>query len=123
MTPAITRVRALYQQHSARGSEDQSLVGMTPFSYSEPNLFDQSFTSTTTPVASVPLPYASTISKFVMIPSRPSQLPTKHGKSAGRVLTSLENLQLIHEREKYKQEKALKKEEGKRLREEKPKRS
>ena len=48
--------------------------------------------------------------------------PTKRGKSAGRVLTSLENLQLIQEREKEKQEKAVQKEERKRLREEKAKR-
>ena len=70
---------------------------------------------------SVPLPCASTISKFLEIPSHPSQMPTKHGKSAGRVLTSLENLQLIQEREQQKQEKALQKEEKKRLREEKAK--
>ena len=36
-----------------------------------------------------------------------------HGKSAGRGLTSLENLQLIQEREKRKQKKALQKEEKK----------
>ena len=75
-----------------------------------------------TPV-SVPPPCASTISKFLKVPTHPNQMPTKHGKSAGRVLTSLENLQLIQEREKQKQEKALQKEERKRLREEKANRS
>ena len=94
---------------------------MSPLSYSEPNLCDQSFTSCISPTTSIPLPCASTISKFLEIPRHPSQIPTKHGKSAGRVLTSLENLQLIQEREKQKQEKVLQKEERKRLREEKAK--
>ena len=103
------------------GSNDRSLCYMTPLSYSEPNLFDQSFISSKAPAVSVPLPCSSTISKFLVLPPRPNQIPTKHGKSAGRVLTSLENLQLIQEREKQKQEKALQKEERKRLRDEKAK--
>ena len=120
---AVTATKShLHTPHQyTPASNDRSLSCMTPLSYSEPNLFDQSFTSSKTPTMSVPLPCASTISKFLEIRSRPSQIPTKHGKSAGRVLTSLENLQLIQEREKQKQEKALQKEERKRLREEKAK--
>ena len=118
-TPLMSRARAPYQ--FTPGSNDHSLYYMTPLSYSEPNLFDQSFTSSRAPAVSVPLPCSSTISKFLVVPPRPNQIPTKHGKSVGRVLTSLENLQLIQEREKQKQEKALQKEERKRLREEKAK--
>ena len=115
----MSQMRTPHQYTPA--SNDRSLSCMTPLSYSEPNLFDQSFTSSKTPILSVPLPCASTISKFLKIPSCPNKMPTKHGKSTGRVLTSLENLQLIQEREKQKQEKAVQKEERKRLREEKAK--
>jgi hypothetical protein len=71
------------------------------------------------PPSRVPLPGATAISKFLVLPKPPNQIPTKRGKSAGRVLTSLENLQMLQQREKLKQEEALKKEERKRLRQEK----
>ena len=80
-------------------------------SKSEPSLLDESI------FKPQPLPCATTISKFLVRPDPPSKIPTKRGKSAGKVLTSLENLHQIQEREKEKQAAALMKEERKRLRE------
>ena len=57
------------------------------------------------------------ISKFLIRHDPPSSLPTKRGKSAGKVLTSLENIQQMQEWEKEKQAAALMKEERKRIRE------
>ena len=84
---------------------------MTPLSVSEPNLLDQSLFETQydNPTPSIPLPGATIISKFLALPKPPNQIPTKRGKSAGRVLTSLENLQMLQRKEKLKQEEALKK--------------
>ena len=61
----------------------------------------------------------TTISKFLVRPDPPSTLSTKRGKSAGKVLTSLENIQQMQEREKEKQAAAIKKEERKKIRERK----
>ena len=80
-------------------------------SISEPSLLDESI------FAPQPLPCATTISKFLIRHDPPSSLPTKRGKSAGKVLTSLENIQQMQEREKEKQAAALMKEERKRIRE------
>ena len=52
----------------------------------------------------------------------PSKMKTKRGKSAGVVLTSSHNLQIIEEKERKKQIQAQLKEERKRLREDKKKR-
>ena len=80
-------------------------------SFSEPNLLDQSlFETYDNPPSSVPLPGATTISKFLVLPKPPNQIPTKRGKSAGWVLTSLENLQMLQQKENLKQE-VLRKEE------------
>ena len=61
----------------------------------------------------------TSISNFLVPHIPPSKLPTKNTKSAGKVLTSLENLQLIEQREKRKQEEAQEKEERKRIRDNK----
>lgn len=71
--------------------------------------------------SSVPAPTTTTLGKFLVSPLPPRKLPTKKGKSAGTVLTSLENLLHMQEKEKKKQEDILKKEERKRCREEKQK--
>ena len=80
-------------------------------SRSEPSLLDESI------FAPQPLPCATTISKFLIRHDPPSSLPTKRGKSAGKVLTSLENIHQMQEREKEKQAAALMNEERKRIRE------
>ena len=80
-------------------------------SRSEPCLLDESI------FESQPLPCSSTISKFLVKPDPPSKFPTKRGKSAGRVLTSQENLHQMQEGEKEKQATALMKEERRKLRE------
>lgn len=67
---------------------------------------------------SVPLPTTTSISNLFPQIIPPNKIPTKHKKSAGKVLTSRENLQ---EKEKLKQEKNLQKMEKKRLRIEKAK--
>ena len=72
----------------------------------------------TTAPARVSLRHATSISNFLVPNIPPNELPTKHTSSAGKVLTSMENLQLIEERQKKKQEEAQKKEERKRKREE-----
>ena len=69
--------------------------------------------------ARLPLRQATSISNFLLPNIPPSELLTKHTKSAGKVLTSMENLQLIEEQQKKKEGEAQKKEERKRKREEK----
>ena len=58
---------------------------------------------------------------FLLIPRPPSKLPTVKPKLSGRVLTSLENLRMMEERELKKREDARLKEERKKVREEKRK--
>ena len=113
--------RLPHQSHSTPVNKlGYSQSRLTPLSSSEPNLLDQSlFETYDNPPSRIPLPGATVISKFLVLPKPPNQIPTKRGKSAGRILTSLENLQVLQQREKLKQEEALKKEERKRLRQEK----
>ena len=94
-------------------SSPVSFTSALACSRSEPDLLDESM------FAPQPLPCATTISKFLIRPDPPSSLPTKRGKSAGKVLTSLENIKQMQQREKEKQAAALMKEERKRIREEK----
>lgn len=116
-----TSRRFPHQSHSTPMNKlDCSRSHATLLSVSEPNLLDQSlFETYDNPTSRIPLPGATTISKFLVLPKPPNQIPTKRGKSAGRVLTSLENLQMLQQKEKLKQEEALKKEERKRMRQEK----
>lgn len=100
-----------------RSCISSSLSFSTPLSYSEPSLLDESLFSS----RSQPLPFITPISEFLHQPIPPSKIPTKKGKSAGQVLTSRENLQLLQEREKQKQAAILEKEQKKRMREEKAK--
>ena len=51
-----------------------------------------------------------------------SQIPTKHGKSSGKVLTSIENIEMIEEKERQKEAEARKKNERKKACEQKAKR-
>ena len=69
--------------------------------------------------ASVPVPTTTALGKFLPLPVPPNKMPTKCGKSSGKVLTSKENLLMIQEREQKKLEEARLKAERKRLREEK----
>ena len=92
-------------------SSPVSLDSPLAHSRSEPSFLDESI------FAPHPLPCATTISKFLVEPDLPSHLPTKRGKSAGKVLTSLENMQQMQECETEKQATALIKEERKRIRE------
>ena len=41
----------------------------------------------------------TSLSNFLIPPLPPSKIPTKHGKSSGKVLTSIENIEMIEERE------------------------
>ena len=66
----------------------------------------------------MPAPKVRSLSKFLQTPIPPSQLPTKHGKCSGKVLTSLENMRILETREKAKKEKAKAKEERKKATEE-----
>ena len=59
------------------------------------------------------------LGKFLHTPRPPSKLPIHRPKSSGRVLTSLENLRMMEEREHKKKEEARLKEEQKKAREEK----
>ena len=56
--------------------------------------------------ASVPFPTTTTLDKFLHLPVPPNKMPTKHGKSSGKVLTSQQNLLMIQEREEKKKEEA-----------------
>ena len=64
---------------------------------------------------------ASSISRFLSIPTLPSKLPTKNTKSCGRVLTSEENMKWIEEKEEAKQKALAEKEQRRLLREQKAK--
>ena len=105
--------------HTASKHPAKSLLSSTPLhrssmSYSEPSLYEKSLLGESSAedsfedsfYASVPLRRATSISNFLVPPITPSKLPTKHGKSSGTVLTSLENLQNIEDRERKKQEEA-----------------
>ena len=59
------------------------------------------------------------LSKFLRTLIPPSKLPTKNGKSCGKVLTSLENMQIMEAREAAKKAKERALEERKRARQEK----
>lgn len=60
---------------------------------------------------------ATSITQFLKSPEHPNKLPTKNQKSAGKVLTSLENIEAMEEKQRKKDEELKKKEERKRLRE------
>ena len=60
---------------------------------------------------------ATSITKFLNTPKHPSKLPSKNQKSAGKVLTSLEIIQAMEEKQMKKEEELRRKEERKRLRE------
>ena len=94
--------RLPHQSHSTPVNKlGYSQSRLTPLSSSEPNLLDQSlFETYDNPPSRIPLPGATVISKFLVLPKPPNQIPAKRGKSAGRILTSLENLQVLQQREK-----------------------
>ena len=58
---------------------------------------------------------------YLQQPLPPSKLPTKHPKVPGRVLTSMENMESMEERERERKDKEANKEERKLLREQKKK--
>ena len=66
----------------------------------------------------MPAPRVRSLSKFLRTPVPPSKLPTKHGKSSGKVLTSFENIQIMEAKEEAKRKNARAKEERKVAREE-----
>ena len=66
-------------------------------------------------ISSVPLRRATSLSNFLIPPLPPSKIPTKHGKSSGKVLTSIENIQMIEEKERQKEAEAAKSMQGRKL--------
>ena len=60
----------------------------------------------------------SFIGKFLKLPEKPSDLPTKYEKVSGRVLTSAENRAIVKEKEEKKRQKQQEKEERAQLRKE-----
>lgn len=59
----------------------------------------------------------STLGKFLKMPKQPSKLPTKRPKSSGKVLTSLQNMRDIEEKELQKKLEEREKQQRKELRE------
>ena len=128
-TESMPRKRAF--EHTGRSQLKSDCLQQTPISYSEPNIYeksllemssaDSSFESSFYGSTAVPLRRATSISSFLIPKIAPSKLPTKHGKSSGLVLTSLENLKNIEERERKKEEEAQRKEARKIEREKKKK--
>ena len=110
---ASTPCRVLHQ--SEISLSDSEITG-SKSPHSSSHLFKMSFDDISN--ASVPLRRTTGISKTLILPPHPSQIPTKFGKSSGRVLTSQENLLLLAEKERKKLEVAQKKEERKKEREE-----
>lgn len=66
-----------------------------------------------------PMTKQLSLKKFLNTPRPPCRHPTEKPKSSGRVLTSLESIKIMEEREEKKKEEARLKEERKRAREEK----
>ena len=58
------------------------------------------------------------IGKFLKLPQKPSDIPTKYEKVSGRVLTSVENRAMVKEKEDMKKKKQREKEEHAQLRKE-----
>ena len=95
----------------------------SPLSHQSSSVLEKTFLETLNDSHSedqfiMPFHNCTSISKFFVIPTPPSQLPTKHTICPGKVLTSIENLQILEECEKKKEEEALKKEERIRMKEE-----
>ena len=108
---ASTPKPSSHSEHSLSDSE-VSLTIKSPQNAS--SLRHTSFDDSWCSKAPVPLRQTTSISKFLPLPARPSQLETKHGKSSGCVLTSQENLRLLEEKAAKKQEALRQKEERKR---------
>ena len=69
------------------------------------------------PVSSTPYKRATSVSRFLDTPLPPSKIPTKRVKSCGKVLTALENMEIMEGKAKAKAQKEKEKEERKALRE------
>ena len=110
--PTIQALPAGYNaQEESPLDEYSSSESPSPFEQSVDNSFQ----------GSVPLRRATSVSNFLIPPLPPSKMPTKHGKSSGTVLTSIENIHMINEKERGKKEKAQVKEEKRLERERKAK--
>ena len=79
---------------------------------SEQNVVVKSMTGTGTVTK-----LSTAVSRFLETPTHPSKYPTKNPKSCGRVLTSLENMQKMEEKELEKQKKLQEKANRKALKE------
>ena len=64
---------------------------------------------------------ANTLSKFLKFPTPPAKRPVPHKKPTAKLLTRMDNLKIIEEKEKRKQEEAANKEKRKQEREQKAK--
>ena len=113
---------SFYQHRHNSSFEVSTLEVSRELSASDSYLFDRSASSDLGEnCVMAPLQKSSSLSKLFKVPEVPSKLPTKHVKSSGRILTSVENMKVMDEREKEKQEKEKLKQERKKAREEKAK--
>ena len=134
ITPVVKRERysgfddfgSLYSPYSSTPVE----LCSRPYSGKNPSLDDLSFLSGSLSIHKCHLERSGSepnlhlvkqpcLGKFLHTPRPPSKIPTLKPKSSGRVLTSLENLRMMEEREQKKQEEARLKEQRKKEREEK----
>lgn len=93
------------------GLNDSTIVLQTTLSSAQSTPLQKSLPSTLSQTPAKPLPYVSKFGQLLQLPKPPSKIPTKRGKSSGRVLTSEECLSAMEEKEKQKQEAARLKEE------------
>ena len=108
-SPAPARTKSIVKEPAV--SRESSFTKSVP---TNPATYNSSIPTT----SSVPLPCNTTISKFLPEQTNCNKLPTKHGKSAGTVLTDWEYRKVLEEKERLKKEKLEEKQKKKEEREE-----
>ena len=108
-SPAPARTKSIVKEPAV--SRESSFTKSVP---TNPATYNSSIPTT----SSVPLPCNTTISKFLPEQTNCNKLPTKHGKSAGTVLTDWEYRKILEEKERLKKEKLEEKQKKKEEREE-----
>ena len=108
------RMHSKYQDDTTTSGERASSPSALEISYSEGDIANDL-------VPRVPYKRATSVTRFLKTPQNPNKLPTKHQKSAGKVLTSLENMLAMEEKERKTEELLREKEKRKQMREAKAK--
>ena len=101
-------LHVLRQSHSS-----DLLAGDDLDFYCDNSLLERSLSEGNISRDSTPFKRATSISRFLNTPCVPSKITTKNTKSCGKVLTSLENINLLEQKKKAKEKEQQEKEERK----------